>query len=127
MESIKKTRKNLSLVKKEGQTETHLQIEVGYDLGGNNWWNGAYIQRGYYLYCSPVEVTTHAMPNGTDYNTVRQELGKGKKLLLKAVNRRSSKAEADAIAIAQKEEKWLIETVCATYGLELEKEGAENG
>lgn len=127
MEIIKGTTKKLPLIKKEGQRETHLQVEVGYDLGGNNWWNGAYIQRGYYLYCTPAEITTHAMPNGTSYDTIRHELGKGKKLLLKAVNRRSTKAEADAIARAEMDAKWLIETVCATYGLELEKEVAENG
>lgn len=75
---------------------------------------------GYYLYCTPCKITQHSTSNGTSYNTISQILGKGNKLLLKEVSRRSKKAETEAIALAKEKEQFLLERVLTRYGLELE-------
>lgn len=116
MESIEK--RYISI--KPNRDENSICLEVGYQLGGHNWYNGDTERRGYYLYCTPCKITQHSTSNGTSYNTISQILGKGNKLLLKEVSRRSKKAETEAIALAKEKEQFLLERVLTRYGLELE-------
>lgn len=97
--------------------ENAICLETGYDEGGYNWFSGATNRRGYYLYCTPVQITPHKLDNGTEYNSISQALGKGNKLLLKEVTRRSKKAEAEAELIAEKKADWLLGQVMERYGL----------
>ena len=57
--------------------ENSICLETGYFEGGVNWWNGAKEKRGYYLYCTPVQVTTRKTSDGNrEYQTFTQILGK---------------------------------------------------
>ena len=97
--------------------ENSICLEVGYSTGGHNWWNGDEERRGYYLYCTPLQVETRQYSDGRDYKTFTQVVGKGNKLLLKEVARRSKKAETEAEQIALKKMDWLLSRVMAKYGL----------
>mgnify|MGYP000009622683 FL=1 len=103
-------------LKENGDKETHLCVEMDYSLGGTNWYNHTPIPRGYYLYVTPCTLEDR----GT-YQTVSQVLGKGLKILLKQVARRSKKAEDTAIQIAQERKAELIAAVCKEYGYEVEE------
>ncbi len=102
--------------------ENVICIEVGYSLGGHNWYNGQEERRGYYLYCTPCGISTHKLNDGREYNTITNTLGKGLKLLLKQVSRQSVKAELEAIELAKENEEMLLNRVLSKYGLKL-KEG----
>ena len=99
------------------QNETHLKVSVGYQLGGENWWNSRSERRGYYLYCSPVTRKVHQLSNGKPYTTVTQTLGRGNKMLLKEVSRKSKRSKAEAISFAAEKESLLISLVCSSCGL----------
>ena len=96
--------------------ETHLDVDFGYELGGENWYSGGHNVRGYYLYCCPVKIKDMG-----GYTTVTSALGKGLKVLLKEVTRKSKKAEAEAREQAEKEMPKLISSVLRKYGLKLQK------
>jgi integrase/recombinase XerC len=57
---------------------------------------------------------------------VAKVLGKGNKLLLKEVARRSKKAEIEAEKIAEEKADWLLEQVCKIYGLKLKEDACEH-
>lgn len=99
-----------------------LRIEVGYSLGGYNWYNGDDEPRGYYLYCTPCERKTNKTSDGMEYTTITEVVGMGGKTLLKQVTRQSKKACEEALKIAKEKEDWLVQRVLARYGLELKKE-----
>ena len=99
--------------------ENALEVMVGYQLGGYNLWNGDTEARGYYLYCSPVEKKVNKLSDGREYTSVSQVLGKGSKILLKAVSRQSKKALEEALKIAEREESNLVQRVLDRYGLKL--------
>lgn len=103
-------------LKENGDKETHLCVEMDYNLGGTNWYSHTPIPRGYYLYATPCTLEDRG-----DYQTVSQVLGKGLKILLKQVARRSKKAEDTAIQIAQERKAELIAAVCKKYGYEVEE------
>lgn len=103
-------------LKENGDKETHLCVEMDYNLGGMNYFNYQEVPRGYYLYVVPCTLEDR----GT-YQTVSQVLGKGLKILLKQVARRSKKAEDTAIQIAQERKAELIAAVCKEYGYEVEE------
>lgn len=119
-------KKYVELIPSEHYHETHLEISVGYSLGGINWYNGKTEQRGYYLYCNPVLLRPEALDDGRTYTTITSRLGVGKKLLLKTVSRQSKKAEAEAIVLASEKENWLVEQVCNCYGLTVNKSKEAN-
>jgi hypothetical protein len=106
--------------------ENVICLETGYSLGGHNWYNGANEARGYYLYCTPMQVNQRDDGRGNEYNTFTQVLGKGNKLLLKEVARRSKKAEIEAEKIAEEKADWLLEQVCKIYGLKLKEDACEH-
>lgn len=121
MDVIKSTTHYIPLLPNPAYRENNLCVEVGYQVGGQNWRNGATELRGYYLYCCPVIREDRVDGNGVPYFTTQTVLGAGYKHLLKEVTRRSQKAEAEAIRLAEIQERWLIEQVCARYGLRLAK------
>jgi hypothetical protein len=85
-----------------GKDCNRLEVTLDYSLGGYNYWNGNTDGRGYYLYVSPVTITSREY-NGRPYETVSQVLGQGIKKLVKPVQRRSKKAEAEAAINAEAE------------------------
>lgn len=103
-------------IKNNAENETHLCISMDYTLGGTNWYNYEEITRGYYLYVTPCR-----LDNRGDYQTVSQVLGRGLKMLLKPVARRSKKAEDAAIRMAEERKNELIAAVCERYGYEVEE------
>lgn len=103
-------------LKENGDKETHLCVSMDYDLGGMNYFNYQEVPRGYYLYATPCKLSDR---NG--YSAVETCLGKGLKILLKQVARRSKKAEDTAIQIAQERKAELIAAVCKEYGYEVEE------
>lgn len=121
-------KKYIALVPSE-DGENSICLETGYSEGGSNWYNGDTERRGYYLYCTPVKVETHSLPDGREYRTFTQVLGKGNKVLLKEVSRRSKKAAETAELLAEEKADWLLGQVLARYGLKIaeteEKKDAE--
>ncbi|MBQ7818401.1 MAG: hypothetical protein IJ341_01760 [Bacteroidales bacterium] len=97
--------------------ENSICLETGYSLGGVNWYNGDSERRGYYLYCTPIQIDTKSLPDGREYQTFTQVLGKGNKLLLKEVSRQSNKAAEEAERIAEEKADWLLHQVVTRYGL----------
>lgn len=91
------------------QGETHLDVDFGYDIGGET-------RRGYYLYCTPVR-----REDRDGATMVRFQIGKGRKLLLKEVPRRSQKAEAEARALIDEALPGLVSRTLSIYGLKLAK------
>ena len=104
---------------KPTENENSLYLEVLYSKGGYNWYNGDSERRGYYLHCTPVLLKTDSLSNGTEYSTSTVTLGKGYKLLLKEVGRRSEKSENEANILAEEKVDFIVEKVCGRYGLEL--------
>ena len=98
---------------------THLRVETDYTLGGMNYFSYRNVSRGYYLYVTPITYHVHES-GGCSYGTWSTQLGCGLKLLLKAVSRKSKKAESEAETKAKSEMQSLIQQVCDAYGLELE-------
>ena len=96
-----------------------LEISLDYSLGGYNYWNGNTDGRGYYLYVTPVCVNENTY-NGQTYHTVQSVLGKGIKKLVRPVQRKSKKAEAEAIKLAEQSEQELIDYVCNRYNITLD-------
>ena len=90
---------------------THLKIELYYALGGMNYFTGRTESRGYYLSVSPVE-----RKGGCESYTSFT----GTKILIKAVSRKSAKAEAEAEKIAAGEMENLIKYVCEKNNIPME-------
>lgn len=101
---------------KSADHEDNLHVYVSYDLGGYNVWTGARKKRGYYLTCAPVK---------REGIMTAWIMGKGLTVLLKEVQRASQTALDEAIEIAQKEERGLIQRVLSQYNLKL-AEGGES-
>ena len=98
----------------ENRNATHLKIEVYYNLGGFNVFTYQEEKRGYYISVSPV------CKNRRDGVTFEEYTAfSGVKQLVKAVSRKSAKAENEAEAIAASIEKDLIAYVCNKNGLEV--------
>lgn len=87
---------------------THLRIETYYTKGGYNYYNYRNEERGYYINIVPVE------KNGIMESFIAFS---GCKKLLKAVNRQSKKAEAEAEKLAEIESKNLVKYMVDKYNL----------
>jgi DNA mismatch repair ATPase MutS len=83
-----------------------LEIEVRYNVGGQNNWTSRNEKRGYYLHVTPVQIKDY----GT-YRTVTMTAFSGYKQLLKEVGRKSAKAEQEAIQIAEQYVEEMIKAV----------------
>lgn len=103
-------------LKENKDKETHLCIEMDYTLGGMNYYSCETNPRGYYLYATPCQ-----LGNRGTCQCVSQVLGKGLKILLKEVTRKSKKAEDIATQIALERKSELIAAVCKEYGYEVEE------
>ena len=99
--------------------ENNLEIHIGYEKGGINWYNGQNNKRGYYLYCTPCQKNIRTLDNGQSYSTISTILGKGVKMLLIEVSRQSKKAEETATAKAEAEKNTLVCEVLNRYNLKL--------
>lgn len=66
---------------------THVQLQVYYTTGGQNYFSGGTIQRGYYLSATPIEMREY----GNGPTMVRCVLGTGVKTLLLEANRYTDK------------------------------------
>lgn len=99
--------------------ENALEISVDYTLGGHSYLSGKNVSRGYYLYCTPCEVSEKQLFNGKPYRTVTTTAFRGLKVLLKEVSRQSKKAEQEALNLAAEKEDWLVSEVCKSYGLKI--------
>ena len=104
-------------LKENGQKANYIKAELGYSLGGMNYWNGRNEGRGYYIYVQPVE--RDERPGG--FAMEGFIMGQGIKQLVKPVARRSDKAEREAEAIFPAAAPALINYVLEKYGLELEE------
>ena len=94
---------------KENNAATHLKIETYYNMGGMNYFTGKNEQRGYYLSVSPV-----TKAGRTESYTAFT----GTKKCIKAVSRKSAKAESDAEKIAIELVPALVQYVCTHNGIE---------
>jgi hypothetical protein len=68
---------------------THIECELGYELGGHSFATGENCRRGYYIYVRPVRVGDHS---------VSFTMFHGRKELLVECSRRGGRKEADARA-----------------------------
>lgn len=93
---------------------THLLIETRYNPGGFNCFTYAQEPRGYYLHVTPV---TREARNG--YTLESFAAFSGCKQLIKEVNRKSTKAEAEAEKAAAQIENTLISWVCSKNNLSI--------
>ncbi len=118
---FEETRRYIELAEND-EKHNVLCVEVGYSLGGYNWYNGDSEPRGYYLYCTPCERKMNKLSDGREYASISQILGRGGKTLLKEVTRQSKKAKEEALKIAKEKENWLIQKVLNRYGLALKEE-----
>lgn len=88
-----------------------LSIEFDYEEGGHNHWNGSQDKRGLYAYVTPVMIEQKE-----GYSTVKQQVGKGAKLLLEELSRRNQK-KLDALDFKDERVTRLINFVCNKYDI----------
>ena len=100
-----------------GHEVNYLRVDVYYSLGGDNYYTGTPDARWYYLAVSPV-----FREDKGEYATESAVLGRGYKMFLKAVKRRSSKAMEDALLLAQEQEEHLVYRVATEHGYEFIKQ-----
>lgn len=79
-------------IQKAGTEYKFVEVAIGYNLGGMNWFSGTPNKRGYYLYFSPCNVTQTAS-GGTVRSSTMLGTGwdSGGKITLKEVARFSQK------------------------------------
>lgn len=116
----------IPLIPNSKNEENCMEVSTNYELGGYNYWNGQTNGRGYYLHALPCLRETNRLSNGQEYTTVTQTLGKGFKICVKEVLRRSKKAEAEAERNACKQIVFLVKQVCEKYEIELECDSIED-
>lgn len=90
---------------------TDLEVSLSYNMGGTNYFTGNVEQRGYYLSVSPV-----TRKNGCISYTAFS----GTKMCIKAVSRRSTKAEKEAYDLIPQYLDHLSEVVLQKNNLSLE-------
>lgn len=112
-------KKSFYLVPNNKNRENSLDIEVAYELGGINWYNGQNNARGYYLRVIPSETRINDDGKGGSLVSVTEILGKGFKFLLLPVSRCSKKSEKAAEELALEKLRWLVDKTCNEYELQL--------
>ena len=86
---------------------THLKVELYYSMGGWNYFTSQQEPRGYYLSVMPVK----KWRSETGCTCEQFVAFQGVRTLIKAVARKSKKAESEAIALAENKEQELIEHI----------------
>lgn len=79
-----------------GNETKKLKIEVYYNKGGMNYWNGKVNERGYYLSVQPVELS-----NSGGVTIESFIMGSGVAKFLMPVKRQSEKAMQQAVELAK--------------------------
>ena len=97
----------------KGPGTNYLRVELYYDIGGMNYFTSKPNKRGYYLSVTPVD----RGERGTGVMCESTTLGKGVKMLIKEVQRRSKKAAEEATTISKNYWHKLIDYVCQTEGI----------
>lgn len=87
---------------------THIKVEMYYSLGGWNVFTNKKEHRGYYISISPV------CKNGVMESYVAFS---GSKVLLKEVERKTKKAQAEAEKMYHESKTYWINTICPDYEL----------
>lgn len=100
---------------------THLKCEVDYSLGGVNYFTYRNEPRGYYVHVSPVE-RREEIYGGRKIISEGYMCFSGVKQLVKAVSRKSAKAQAEAEKLAETIFPELIAHVCSEQGITLAME-----
>ena len=108
------------LALKPNSHATHLKLELYYNLGGYNNFTCKQESRGFYLSACPVKRETHELEPGQTYTTEAFMVFTGTKVLVKAVSRKSAKAEREAEQAMLEWEQNLIDYVLTNNHLELE-------
>lgn len=96
-----------SYIERGGKT---LKIQVYYQKGGMNYFQGVVEKRGYCLSVSPVNRTKHES-NGQVYYSESYTAFSGTKIFLLEVKRCSDKAMAEALKLAEAKQEDLINHV----------------
>lgn len=94
---------------------THLKIETYYNYGGVSFHTYKYEERGYYVQVTPVERIEKA--NGLIVEGYAQN--SGKRQLVKAVTRKSNKAQAESEMMAQNIVENMIYSILNENNLKL--------
>lgn len=68
-----------------------LEVEVGYAMGGMNYFSGESSPRGFYIYFSPCNLEGKTLPSGDKYWTRQTMLGTGAKVLIERADRYNAK------------------------------------
>ena len=101
-------------VKANDQGITHIKLTFDYYIGGYSYATYKQVPRGYYLDVLPVK-----RENRGSYSMESFGMFSGISYLLKTVNRKSNKAEAEAKVIANSMTDKLLAEICNKAGLEL--------
>lgn len=112
-------KKRIPLIPNEKNPETHLELSIDFQSDNANWYNGRLEHKGYFMYCIPVTQKNFRDNDGRETPLWSQTLGKGKKIQLLEVSRRSKKAGENALTLSKTVEPELIRATCAAYGLTL--------
>lgn len=103
--------KYIPITENTKDSNNFMKCYIKYDLGGYNYFTYQPKERGYYLHIIPIE--SHG--NFEKYTGFT-----GYCYLLKTCDRKSKKAEAEAIKIAADYEKMIIETLCKENNYKIE-------
>lgn len=88
-----------------------ISVKFNYEEGGYNYWSGGQDKRGLYAYVTPVMVE-----NKEGYSVIKQQVGKGAKLLLEELSRRNQK-KLEALDFKDERVIRLINFVCNKYDI----------
>jgi hypothetical protein len=109
------SKKYIKIIENKKDNNNKLSISVYYDIGGYNLGTHKEKPRGYYISVTPVERWER---NGLISESITAFTGYYD--LLKPCNRKSKKAEAEALEKAPASEKMLIEYITTKNGYILE-------
>lgn len=100
----------------KGSDSQKIKIETYYYKGGQNWFNGKFEERGYYLAATLIGITERNGYTVESYSTPSS----GYKMLIKAVTRASKKQEDEADKQALQCMNILIDKICTENNIEIE-------
>jgi hypothetical protein len=107
-------------IKAFGKDCNALNVEVAYEEGGTSWYSGQFNRRGIYVRVSPCEVES------TNYGrSVKYQLGRGAKVLVKELGRFSQK-QLDSISLEGEHINNVIDIVCLQNGIAIVKDENDN-
>lgn len=109
--------KKVFRVKPNAEGTTHIKFDTHYDLGGFSYATYRREPRGYYASAQPIKIKEHDGWSSESFTAFT-----GTKWILKEVKRKSAKAETEAMAIATKGMRAMVEYVAKKNGLELAEE-----